>query len=115
MSFFPYKMEPDIWIRDCSNHYEYITVYVDNLLIASKDTESIIKSLEDMHKFKLKGSGVISYYLDCDFFRDKEGVLCFVPKKYLKKMISIFGTIFGHKPSNKIHFPLEKGDYPEIV
>ena len=29
-------------------------------------------------------------------------------------MISIFVIIFGSKPSNKIHFPLEKGDYPEL-
>ena len=29
-------------------------------------------------------------------------------------MISSFETMFGHKPSNKIHSPLEKGDHPEL-
>ena len=29
-------------------------------------------------------------------------------------MVSSFETMFGHKPSNKIHSPLEKGDHPEL-
>ena len=114
MSFFPCKIEPNTLIKDCGNHYKYILVYADDLLIASKDPKSIIKSLEDVHKFKLKGTGAIRYYLDCDFFRDMEGVLCFTPKKYIEKMISSFEAIFGHKPSNKIHSSLEKGDHSEL-
>ena len=114
MGFLPCKMEPDIWMKDCGDHYEYIAVYVDDLLIASKDPKSIAKSLEDVYKFKLKGTGPISYHLGCDFFRDKEGVLCFAPRKYIEKMINIFETTFGHKPSNKVHSPLEKGDHPEL-
>ena len=64
-------MEPDIWMRDCGSFYEYIAVYVDDLLIASRDSKSIVKSLEDVHKFKFKGTGAIIYHLGCDFFRDK--------------------------------------------
>ena len=69
-------MERDIWTRDCGNFYEYIVVYVDDLLIALRDFKSIIKSLEDVCKFKLKGTGAISYHLGYHFFKDKEGVLC---------------------------------------
>ena len=68
MGFFPCKQEPNICIRDCNSYYKYIIVCADNQLIASKDSESIVKSLEDVHKFKLKRTR-------CDFFRDKEGVL----------------------------------------
>ena len=114
MSFFPYKMEPDIWMKDCGNHYEYIAVYVDNLLIASKDPKSIVKSLVDVYKFKLKGTGAIKYYLACNVFRDTEGVLYFSPKKYIEKMISSFETMFGHRPSNKIHSSFKKGDHSEL-
>ena len=107
-------MEPDIWMKDCDTFYKYIAVYIDDLLIASRDPKSIVKNLEDTHKFKLKGTWAISYHLGCDFYRDKEGVLCFAPKKYIKKMISSFETIFGRKSSNKIHSPLEKEDCPEL-
>ena len=34
--FKPSKAEPDIWMRDCGDHYEYIACYVDDLLIASR-------------------------------------------------------------------------------
>ena len=50
---------------------------MNHLLIASKAPKGIVKSLQDKHNFKLKGTGPISYHLDCNFFRDKEGVLCF--------------------------------------
>ena len=112
MGFFPCKIEPDIWMRDCRTYYEYAAVYVDDLLIASKDPESIAKYLLDDHKFKLKGTGPIKYHLD--FFRDSENTLCFAPRKYAEKMISIFEATFGHKPNTKVHLPLEKGDYPEL-
>jgi len=37
----------------CSgNHYEYLSTYVDDLMIASKDPESIINILIDDNKFK---------------------------------------------------------------
>jgi len=45
MGFFPCKMESDICMRDYVDYYEFIIVYVNGLLIASKDPKGIIKSL----------------------------------------------------------------------
>ena len=54
MRFEPCKIEPDIWMRPCGEgHYEYIAVYVDDLLIASKDPKAIIDVLTSKHSFKL--------------------------------------------------------------
>ena len=50
-------------MRDCGDHYEYIAVYCDDLTIASKDPEAISKTLIDVHKFKLKGTGEL--YRSC--------------------------------------------------
>ena len=63
MGFFPSKAEPDIWMRDKGDHYEHIAVYVDDLLIASRNAQSIIDSLTNEYKFKLKGTGPISFHL----------------------------------------------------
>jgi hypothetical protein len=52
MGFFLSKL--DIWMRDKGDHYEYVAVYVDDLL--SREPQSIITALETTHKFKLKGS-----------------------------------------------------------
>lgn len=60
-------MEPNIWIRDASNHYEYIAIYIDDLLIVSKDPQSVTNILMKKNRLKLKGTSPIKYYLGCDF------------------------------------------------
>ena len=83
MGFQPSRAEPDIWMRDKGDHWEYIAVYVDDLLIASKNPSLIIDTLEKEHAFKLKGTGPTEFHLGCDFMRDDEGVLCYGPYKYI--------------------------------
>ena len=52
---------------DNAPHYEYISVYVDDLLIASKTPQAIVDLMTNNYKFKLKGTGPIKYHLGCDF------------------------------------------------
>ena len=74
-------------MHDKGDHYEYIAMYVDDLLIASRNPELIIEILMKEHNFKLKGTGPISFHLGCDFNRDEDGTLCYAPKKYIEKML----------------------------
>ena len=74
---------------------KYIAVYVDNLAIASKDPAGIICALTEGYKFKLKGTGPIEFHLGCNFFRDKEGALCFAPCKYINKLVASYERMFG--------------------
>ena len=95
------------------DHYEYIAVYVDDLLIASRSPETIIEALMKKHSFKLKGTGPISFHLGCDFNRDEEGTLCYAPKKYIEKMLDNYRRMFGTWPK-PAHSPLMSGDHPEL-
>ena len=114
MGFKPTRAEDDIWIRDAGDCYEYIAVYVDDLLVAAKDPEAIIKILESVpYNYKLKGSGPIKFHLGCDFFRDADGCLCFAPKKYVEKMLIAYKNYFGVLPKEE-QSPLSKGDHPEL-
>ena len=113
MDYFPSKAEPDIWMRDCGDHYEYIAVYVDDLLIISRKPQTIIDTLKDEYKFNLKGTGKIEFYLGCDYFRDSEDVLCYAPNKYIQKTIDNYVRLFGKKPK-EYKSPLEKNDHPEL-
>ena len=70
MGFFPCKEEHDIWMRQSNGLWEYITLYVDDLSFVVCDPNTTITLLKE--KYKLKGTGSISYYLGCDFFRDDE-------------------------------------------
>ena len=42
MDFKPSKASPDIWMRSSKNgtHYEYISIYVDDLAICVKDPQA---------------------------------------------------------------------------
>ena len=69
MGFFPSRAEDDIWMQDAGDHYEYIAVYVDNLLIALRNPQAIINQLQAKpHSFKLKGTGPVDFHLGCDYF-----------------------------------------------
>ena len=113
MGFFPSRAERDIWMRDMGDHYEYIGVYVDDCAIVSKNPQGIIDTLVNDHKFKLKGTGPITFHLGCDYFRDEHGVLCYAPRKYIEKMLENYKRIFGKNPKDA-YSPLTKGDHPEL-
>ena len=93
---------------------EYIGTYVDDLAICSKDPQAIVDKLVKDYKFKLKGTGPISYHLGCDFVRDEDKVLCIQPKKYFEWMVETYIRLFGEKPKELYSSPLEKGDHPEL-
>jgi Reverse transcriptase (RNA-dependent DNA polymerase) len=112
MGFSSLQAEPDIWMRDRGDHYGYIAVYVDDLLIASHEPDKIVRILEEIH-IKLKGSGPTSFHIGCDFFQDEDGVLCYAPKKYILRMLDTFERLFGKQPKLYVA-PLEGGDHPEL-
>ena len=112
--FLPCKMEPDIWIRRKDDIYEYVAVYVDDLAFAVKDPQALIDTLTQKYKFKLKGTGAISFHLGCDFGRDDDGTLYMAPNKYIEKISTGYKLMFGRSPSTRYMSPLEKGDNPEL-
>ena len=46
LRFKPFKADPCVWLREVKNKYEYITIYVDDLLIASEEPQKIIQDLK---------------------------------------------------------------------
>ena len=110
----PCKMELDMWLKDCGDHYKGIAVYIDDLLIASKNPKGVVVISKNKYKFKLKGTGNISCHLGWDFGRDDDDTLYFAPRKHIKKMIDSHLNMFGSKPKLNVMSPLEKGDHPEL-
>jgi hypothetical protein len=90
-----------------------VAVYVDDLAIGMKDPEAFLSILIDKYKFKLKGSGPISFHLGCDFERDEDGTLCMVPRQYIEQIEAQYERMFGSKPRMHYTSPLEKNDHPE--
>ena len=70
MGFKPSKADPDMWYRDKHDHYEYIATYVDDLLVVSRDPQSVMKALEE--QYVLKGVGIPENYLGADIIQAPE-------------------------------------------
>ena len=86
MNFQPCKAEPDIWIQQNGKIYEYVAVYVDDLaFLALVHPQEFVDLLQDKYKFKLKGTGPITFHLGMNFSRDNDGVLCIAPLQYIEK------------------------------
>ena len=97
------------------NKYEYIAIYVDDLLIASEEPHKIILNLKEKFKLKIKGDGPLEYHFGCDYKLDKDGTLVAQSTKYINKILDSFKKTFPGENFINAKSPLEKNDYPEIT
>jgi hypothetical protein len=72
MGFCPCKANYDFWIQKVGNHYDYIAVMADNLLIFSKDPEKIKHPIQELFGYELQNLGVPDYYSGTDIEFNKE-------------------------------------------
>jgi hypothetical protein len=68
IDFYPCKADPDMWMKDCGTHYEYVLVYVNDLMFLGKKPQVFLNSLTKDHGFKLKGVENPYYHLGGDLF-----------------------------------------------
>ena len=94
--------------------YEYIAIFVDDLLIASEEPQKIIQDLKDKFMLKIKGDGPLEYHLGCDYKVDKDDTLVAQPTKYINKIQDSYKKIFPNVNSMNAKSPLEKNDHSEL-
>jgi hypothetical protein len=47
MGFIRSKAKANVWMKENNNLYEYIAVYVDDLMIAARNSKEIVQTLEE--------------------------------------------------------------------
>ena len=118
MGFKRSLFEPDIWMRNMGDHYEYIGTYVDDMIICSMEPMKIIEALKaEPFNFKLKGTQEMTgaVHLGSKIERDPDGVLTMNPNQYIKRMEESFNQRFpDEKIETNVMSPLEPGDHPEL-
>ena len=96
LGFFQSFADPDVWMRDAGDVYEYLVVYVDDLFAAMKDAQGFFDALQtDPWNYKLKGVGEPKYHLGSDFFCDNDGTLCMGAQTYVKHLLLNYELLFG--------------------
>ena len=113
MKFFQCKNEQDLWMRDAGDHYEYVCVYVDDLMAIMKDPSSFFKELTEKYGYKLKGVDDPKYHLGGNYFRDPDGTLAWGAKDYINRMLENFARDRQEIP-RKYRSPMDKDAHPEL-
>ena len=108
------RVNPDLWMQDVGDLWEYVIVYVDDIIVAMKGAKHFFDELQGPNvSFTMKGVGKLNYHLGADFFYNDDGTLCFGSQTYAKRLCSTFETLFGEQP--KPYFaPLDHEDHPEL-
>ena len=113
LSFKPCKADPCVWLKEMKDKDECITIYMDDLLIASEEPQEIIQDLKKF-KLKIKGDGPLEYHLGCDNKLDKDGTIVAQPTKYINKILESYKKMFPDENFINTKSPLEKNDHPEL-
>jgi hypothetical protein len=114
MGFRPCQADYDFWIRSRGDSYDYIAVMVDDLLIFSKDPDSIINPLKKIYNYELKGVGEPDYYSGADMSYNPKGKFWEMSAKtYIKNTIARIEKLLD-TVLKAYNSPLEAGDHPEL-
>ncbi len=113
LGYRPCKADYDVWIKDCGSHYEYVCVYVDDIMHMSKKTQALFDALKDIYHYNLAGIGEPSYHLGGNFFRDTDVTLAWGAQFYVKEVLITYEKLFGQNPK-EYSSPMEEGDHPEL-
>jgi hypothetical protein len=113
LQYKPCFADNDVWIKDCDSHYEYICVYVDDIMHMSTKPQELFDVLQYKYNYKLAGVGPPSYHLGGNFYRDDDGTLAWGAQTYVKKMLANYVLLFD-KPPKEFTSPMEEKDHPEL-
>ena len=118
MGFTPTKVDADLWIRKKDDHYEYLAIYVDDLLAWGKNPIEIVKEVQK--SFKLQGIGFPDYYLGADVksvdeahLKAKGIALGLSAKTYIRNALEKLEPMFGGGPFRKARSPMLETYHPE--
>ena len=114
LGWFQRKVDPAVWMFDAGTHWEYISAWVDDLIVFSKDPMKVVNELKK--KFTLKGVGKPEYFLAADMGHKEtpEKVFTMGCTTYIKKILGEFERIMGCSPKKGIMSPLDPNDHPEL-
>ena len=118
MGYKPTYSDFDLWMKDKGDHYEYITRYVDDVIIFSKDPMTVMQELKGT--YTMKGVGKPMYYLGGDVIElgpewEKEGIhQVFSAETYITNVLPKLAKSCGLEEFRKWNTPFHEEYYPEM-
>ena len=118
LGYRPSKADPDLWIKQVDDHYEYIARYVDDVIVFSKNPLFIINELKKT--YIMKDVGKPQYYLGGDVIDltdewEKEGIsAAFSAETYIANTLPKLAKLCGHEDFKKANTPFSEDYHPEL-
>ena len=106
----------DVWMRDCGERYEYLAVYSDDIIVASKDPKEAYKIIQK--HYTMKGVGVPEYFLgaacgrESGPFNEKGSTTTLSANVYIQNLIQHIEEVFGVLRSYTV--PMDPDYHPEL-
>ena len=117
------QADPDVWIRSAGTHYDMILVYVDDILIFSKDPRTIMNQLGELYELKPESVKEPDVYLGANIekiqLRDGRTVWGMSSKTYVKNSVKVVEALLREDdPDAKLKStaknPFPSGYKPEL-
>ena len=122
IGFKPSMADPDLYMREQDDHWEYIARYVDDILVISKDPVSIIKEIQKDFWIKEKSIAKPEYFLGGNIhflaeeyptWKKKDISIGLSAKTYIENIIQKVERIIG-KPVRVYKTPMTDTYHPEM-
>ena len=127
MGFTSSRADPDVWMKaarkpDGTKYYEYILVYVDDILVISHDTKPIMERIGELYRLKEGSVGPPTRYLGADVRKvtldDGSEAWALSPDSYCKVAVDNVERELqertGHRLKKRADTPLPGGYKPEV-
>ena len=95
LGFTPTYADPNAWMGDAGDCYEYVVVCIDDTLTTLKDPDSFHKEPQsDPWNYTLKNDEEPKHHLGGDFFGDEDRKLCCHTQTHLKRLADTYKELF---------------------
>jgi Reverse transcriptase (RNA-dependent DNA polymerase) len=117
------QADPDVWIRSAESHYEMILVYVDDILIFSKDPRTLMNQLSELYELKPESVKEPDLYLGANIekiqVKDGRTVYGMSSRTYVKNSVKVVEALLREDdPDAKLKStaknPFPSGYKPEL-
>jgi len=113
----PTKVDVDLWMREKDNHYEYVAISVDDVLVWSKQPMSVMNKIK--RTFQLRDVKFPDYYLGADVnvvdeadLKEEGCVLGLSAKTYIDNNLGKLAKLFGTDQFHKAKTPMREDYHP---
>ena len=96
--------DPDLWIREAEDCYEYMCVYVDDHMALMKDPQKFFATLKEKYNYIGKGVGLPEYHLRGNSGCDPDGTLLWGAQSYVERMLKNMSIYLAANQSSILHF-----------